>query len=88
MACEVPVVATNVGGVPEVVTDGEDGYLVAPGDVEAAAARAIEILRRPDRGRFLGQQARQNAMKRYCASKIIPQYEAFYQKILSAAARV
>lgn len=87
MACEVPVVATNVGGVPEVVTDGVDGYLVSPGDVEAAAARAIEILRRPDRGRTMGQQARQNAMKRYCASKIIPQYEAFYQKVLSASAR-
>lgn len=87
MACEVPVVATNVGGVPEVVTDGEDGYLVAAGDVEAAAARAIEILRRPDRGRVMGQRARQNAMKRYCASKIIPQYEAFYQKVLSASAR-
>ncbi len=87
MACEVPVVATNAGGVPEVVTHGEDGYLVAPGDVESAAAYATEILTRPDRGRAMGQQARRNAMKRYCASKIIPQYENFYQKILSASAR-
>ncbi len=86
MACEVPVVATRVGGLPEVVTHGEDGYLVTPGDVESAAAHALAILTRPDRGRAMGQQARKNAMNRYCASKIIPQYEAFYQKVMSASA--
>ncbi|MCL6482165.1 MAG: N-acetyl-alpha-D-glucosaminyl L-malate synthase BshA, partial [Firmicutes bacterium] len=86
MACEVPVVATCVGGLPEVVTHGEDGYLVTPGDIESAAAHALAILTQPDRGRAMGRQARKNAMNRYCASKIIPQYEAFYQKVLSASA--
>jgi N-acetyl-alpha-D-glucosaminyl L-malate synthase BshA len=85
MACEVPVIATRVGGLPEVLTDGEDGYLVAPRDVEAAAQHAVEILSRADRGRAMGQQARKNAMKRYCASKIIPLYEAYYQQVLGAA---
>ncbi len=72
MACEVPVISTNVGGLPEVVTHGVDGYLVEPRDVESAAKHAIEILSRPDRGRALGKKARENAFYSYCASKIIP----------------
>ncbi|HEV2206391.1 MAG TPA: N-acetyl-alpha-D-glucosaminyl L-malate synthase BshA [Candidatus Acidoferrales bacterium] len=90
MACEVPVVATNVGGLPEVVTHGVDGYLVEPRDVETAAKYAIEILSRPDRGRAMGQQARVDARKRYCANDVIPMYEAYYEKVLNstrAAAR-
>src|SRR5216684_3768997 len=55
MACEVPVIATNVGGVPEVVTHGVDGFLVQPGDVQEAARYAIEILSRADRGREMGK---------------------------------
>jgi len=84
MACEVPVIATNVGGLPEVVTHGIDGYLVPPRDVEAAAKYALEILTRPDRGRAMGQQARIDARRRYCSNDVIPQYEAYYQKVLNA----
>src|SRR5580693_1857498 len=47
MACEVPVIATNVGGVPDVVESGVDGFLVPPRDMDAAATHAIEILSRP-----------------------------------------
>jgi N-acetyl-alpha-D-glucosaminyl L-malate synthase BshA len=82
MACEVPVVASNVGGLPEVVTHGEDGYLAAPRDVAAASRFALDILTRKDRGRSMGQQARINARRKFCASDIIPQYEAFYRRIL------
>jgi N-acetyl-alpha-D-glucosaminyl L-malate synthase BshA len=85
MACEVPVIATNVGGLPEVVTHGVDGYLVPPRDVDAAAKFALDILTRPDRGRSLGKQARINARHRYCSNDVIPMYEAYYQKVLSAA---
>jgi len=84
MACEVPVVATKVGGLPEVVTQGVDGYLVEPRDVEAAAKYALEILTRPDRGRAMGQQARIDARRRYCSNDVIPQYEAYYQKVLNS----
>jgi len=51
MACEVPVIATNVGGVPEVIEHGVDGYLVEPGEVSTAAKYAIDLLSRADRGR-------------------------------------
>ena len=86
MACEVPVIATNVGGVPEVVTHGVDGYLVAPRDVAAAAKYAIEILSRPDRGREMGQVARVNARKKFCSNDVIPLYEAYYRRVLEAPA--
>ena len=85
MACEVPVIATKVGGLPEVVAHGVDGYLVAPRDVAAAAQSALEILSRADRGREMGQQARINARRKYCANDVIPHYEAYYQQILGAA---
>ena len=63
MACEVPVIATNVGGLPELVTNGADGYLIPPRDIAAGARYALEILARPDRGRAMGQQARVNAKR-------------------------
>jgi N-acetyl-alpha-D-glucosaminyl L-malate synthase BshA len=85
MACEVPVVASDVGGLPEVVTEGVDGYLIPPRDVEAGARRALEILTRPDRGRSMGQIARENARKKYCSKDVIPQYEAYYRQVLNAA---
>src|ERR1700726_1179749 len=84
MACEVPVIATNVGGLSEVVTNGVDGYLVPPRDVAAAAKYAIEILSLPDRGRLMGQEAGVNARRRYCSNDVIPLYEAYYQKVLNS----
>ncbi|HKQ89030.1 MAG TPA: N-acetyl-alpha-D-glucosaminyl L-malate synthase BshA [Candidatus Acidoferrales bacterium] len=82
MACEVPVVATRVGGVPEVVTHGVDGYLVEPRDVAAAAKAVLDILNLPDRGRAMGQMARKNARRYYCSNDIIPKYEAYYERVL------
>lgn len=85
MACEVPVIATNVGGVPEVVTHGVDGFLVPPRDVTAAAGYALELLGSRDRLREMGKKARENAFWNYCASKIIPLYEGYYQRVLESA---
>ena len=86
MACEVPVIATDVGGLPEVVTHGVDGYLIPPRDVAAGAKYALEILQSPDRGRAMGKLARKNAKARYCANDVIPQYEAYYQRVLDGKA--
>ena len=82
MACEVPVVASRVGGLPEVVTHGEDGYLADPEDVDEMAGYALEILRDPKRNRDMGKRARENTQKRYCSSGIIPLYEEFYRKVI------
>src|SRR5579871_5263736 len=83
MACEVPVIATNVGGIPEVIEHGKDGFLVEPQDVATAAKYGIEILSRSDRGREMGQLARINAKKKFCANDVIPAYERYYQRVLS-----
>ncbi|HYW65833.1 MAG TPA: N-acetyl-alpha-D-glucosaminyl L-malate synthase BshA [Candidatus Dormibacteraeota bacterium] len=85
MACEVPVIATNVGGIPEVVEHGVDGYLVEPGDVQQAGRYAIELLSRADRGREMGELARIHARKKYCANDVIPMYERYYEQVLAGA---
>jgi hypothetical protein len=58
--------------------------LIPPRDVAAGAKYALEILTLPDRGRQMGQQARVNAKRKYCSNDVIPQYEAYYQKVLNA----
>jgi N-acetyl-alpha-D-glucosaminyl L-malate synthase BshA len=83
MACEVPVIATNVGGVPEVVEHGVDGYLIEPGDVKLAAKYAIDLLSRADRGREVGLLARAHAKKNFCANDVIPMYERYYERVLA-----
>ncbi len=85
MACEVPVIATNTGGVPEVVENGVDGYLVEPGDVKQAAKHAIDILSRADRGREMGMLARVHAKRKFCANDVIPMYESYYERVLEGS---
>jgi L-malate glycosyltransferase len=85
MACQVPVVATDVGGLPEVVTHGIDGYLFEPRDVATAAKYALDILTLPDRGRMMGEMARANARRKYCSNDIIPLYERYYEKVLGTS---
>jgi N-acetyl-alpha-D-glucosaminyl L-malate synthase BshA len=84
MACEVPVLATNVGGLPEVVEHGVDGYLFEPRDMLSAGKYAIDILSRADRGREMGKTARVNARKKYCSKDVIPKYEEYYTQVLAA----
>lgn len=85
MACEVPAVATRVGGLPEVVEHGETGYLTHVGDIEEMARCAIEILKDESALRAMGRRARAVAEERYSADKIIPQYEAFYRELVQQA---
>jgi L-malate glycosyltransferase len=85
MACEVPVVVSNVGGLPEVITNGVEGYLVEPRNVRGMADRAIEILADPALRSEMGKRARKSARERFCASRIIPIYESYYRKILASS---
>ncbi|HKV37747.1 MAG TPA: N-acetyl-alpha-D-glucosaminyl L-malate synthase BshA [Blastocatellia bacterium] len=83
MACEVPVIATRVGGIPEVVEDGGTGYLFEVGDVAGMAQAAFNILKDPAGRQRLGTQGRQVAIERFSSDKIIPQYEALYKDVVS-----
>src|ERR687884_346973 len=78
MACEVPVVASRVGGVPEVVTDGETGCLAEVGDVDKMADDAARLLSDDAARREMGARARRSAIERYSTDLVIPQYLAFY----------
>ena len=84
MACEVPVISSNAGGLPEVNIHGETGFLSEVGNVEEMAQYAIDILSHEEvLARF-----RANALaqaKRFDISRILPQYERYYESILSAA---
>jgi L-malate glycosyltransferase len=82
MACEVVPIATRVGGVPEVIEHGKSGFLADVGDVDTMSRYAIELLSDENRLREMGKACRAVAQSRFCASKIIPQYEDFYRRIL------
>jgi L-malate glycosyltransferase len=82
MACEVVPIATNVGGVPEVIDPGKTGFLADVGDVDAMANYALEILSDDAELKQMGEQARASAQARFCASKIIPMYEKYYREVL------
>ena len=82
MACEVVPIATRVGGVPEVIEHGKSGYLADVGDVDTMARYAIELLSNESLLRQIGKQARAAAQERFCATKIVAQYEDFYRRIL------
>lgn len=83
--CEVPVIATRIGGIPDVVNDGETGFLSDVGDVEKMTADTLRLLRDEDLRRAFGERGRELAIQRYSTEKIIPQYLAFYEKIVKKA---
>jgi N-acetyl-alpha-D-glucosaminyl L-malate synthase BshA len=84
MACEVPVVASRVGGVPELVEDGVTGLLCPADDLPAMAAAAITLLSDEKLHARMSQAARKRAVDRFTDRKIVPMYEAYYDEILGA----
>ena len=82
LTSEVPVIATATGGLPEVIPDGEAGYLVPVGDVDALADRSIEVLSDDAVRARMGKRGREWAIERFHVDKIVPQYVDFYHKVL------
>jgi N-acetyl-alpha-D-glucosaminyl L-malate synthase BshA len=84
MASEAAVIATNTGGLPEVVIDGETGYLLPVGDVTGMAERAVEILRDDALRRRMGKRAREVAIERFAEPKIVPMYRELYERVIGS----
>ena len=82
MACEVPVIAFRVGGLPEIIEDGTTGFICAPQSVSEMAERAIELLTDGPRRTNMGAAAADDVRTRYCTDRIVPLYEAAYRDVL------
>ena len=82
MACEVPVVASRVGGLPEVIEHGVSGFLHAPDALDEMAGSGVMLLRDCDKHRAIAQAACSRVREEFCAEKIVPMYEACYQSVV------
>ncbi|HNR36400.1 MAG TPA: N-acetyl-alpha-D-glucosaminyl L-malate synthase BshA [Candidatus Hydrogenedentes bacterium] len=81
MACEVPVIGTDSGGVREVVEHGITGYLCEVGDIDSMAGYAIALFENPQRAREMGRQGRMRVRERFSQDQIVPKYEALYAEV-------
>jgi L-malate glycosyltransferase len=82
MACCVPVVGSDAGGLPELVADGVSGYLLPVGDVEGMAARVLELLKDEPKRAAMGQAGRKRAETLFHADRIVTLYEKHYERVL------
>src|SRR6185369_2455019 len=82
MASEVPVIATRVGGIPEVVEDGGCSFLFEVGDINRRAQAALKVLEDDAERKRLGARGREIAISNFTTDKIIPQYEQLYERLI------
>lgn len=82
MACGVPCVGTNIGGIPEVITDGEDGFIVALGDTETAAQRVLTLLEDNEKHALFREAAVRKVHRCFQSEKIVKQYEDLYYRVV------
>src|SRR4051812_16233061 len=88
MACEVPVVASNVGGLPEIVQDGVTGFACPPDEIEQMAQRGLALLTDATLHASITRSALEMVRTRYCAQLVVPLYEAEYRKVLAQPSRL
>ena len=82
LSCEVPVIATDVGGLPEVVRDGENGYLLPVGDVAAMSEAALELLFDDEKRRRFGEAGRRWAVETFSEERALERYRDIYRRVL------
>jgi N-acetyl-alpha-D-glucosaminyl L-malate synthase BshA len=83
LSCQVPVIATRVGGLPELIKDGETGYLFSVGDVEGMSKTALGLLQNEEKRKKMGKKGREIAQNRYAKDKIVSMYEDYYREVLA-----
>jgi N-acetyl-alpha-D-glucosaminyl L-malate synthase BshA len=82
MACEVPVVSSNAGGIPELNVEGKTGFMCNVGDVEGMAEKAVYIISDEERLKQFRKNARERALD-FHIDKIVPEYEHMYDRVIS-----
>jgi len=82
MMVGLPVVATEVGGVPELVEDGVTGFLVPPKDPDALAAALQKLIADPELRRRMGQAGRKKALKEFTLSRMLRETQRIYEEVL------
>ena len=87
MACEVPVVASRVGGLPEVITHKETGFLHDPDDLAGMTESALHLLTDTALHQRIAASGWRTVHERFCADEIVPRYEAYYEEVMSARSR-
>jgi len=87
MACEVPVVASSVGGLPEVIADGSTGFVCDVDDVDGMADRGVSLLTEPALRQRVGHAAAADVQRRFCSNIVVPQYERYYEDVLAGRVR-
>ncbi len=85
MACEVPVISSSVGGLPELVVHGETGYIAEIGDIERMAKYAIELLQNDTRRAMFAKAGRTRAVENFDIEQIVAVYERHYERILNTS---
>ena len=83
MACEVPVIASRVGGLPEVIEHGVSGFLHPLEAIDEMAASAVELLTNPVLHQSVAQAACRRVRSEFCVERVVPMYEACYRELLS-----
>ena len=82
MSCQVPVIASNAGGLPELIRHGETGFLADVGDVITMAHLGVQILSDEDLHIRLGTHARERVLKHFTTDYVVPMYEDLYHKMI------
>jgi len=85
MACEVPVVASKVGGLPEIIEDGVTGFVCPPDAIDLMAARGIAVLTDIGLSAAIARRAAEVVRTRYCTDLVVPMYEAEYESVMARA---
>jgi N-acetyl-alpha-D-glucosaminyl L-malate synthase BshA len=83
MACEVPVVSSSVGGLPELVAHTETGFIAEIGDIDRMARYTIDLLTNESKQRTFAHAARKRAVEHFAMDKIVEQYEQYYNQVVS-----
>jgi glycosyltransferase involved in cell wall biosynthesis len=83
MACGVPVVASRVGGLPDVIKDQVTGFVCDPDDIDLMASCACELLTNTQRRSEIAAAAIADVRGRFSVDFVVPQYEAFYEEVLA-----